>query len=334
MSWDAIERAEALERVAGMAERGVPWIAGLDALQEEHGAGRLGAASRAAREGQPPGAVLEAAGLISAETRALLDRQQGDLPSGLRHLARDARDEARIRQALRQALTAPSVRLVATCAAAGTVWGISQGAASTWSGGGLMGSLALLLLLLAAVALCWTLPVVLGWCAWTLGIGRAPIEGVLRWLPSVGEVVSLAGAARFWSTLGLGLKLEQPLPVVLRAARDAFPRGSLSRREVEALLPPALEGSELSSLIAGVDNPRLRDEQLLRVAQQRGSLADDVLALAELRREQLLDAARYNGAAILVFAEAGLFVANAAMLIFTLFGSLGGGAFSQLQQLQ
>lgn len=331
MSWDAIERAEALERVAGMAERGVPWTAGIDALQEEHGAGRLAAASRGVREGRPPGAVLEAAGLISAEARALLDRQQGDLPSGLRHLARDARDEAQIREALRQALTTPGVRLFATCAAAGTVWGISQGAPAVWAGAGPLGNTALLLLVLAGVALCWTFPVALAACAWKLGIARAPIEGVLRWLPSVGEVVSLAGAARFWSALGLGLKLEQPLPVVLRATRDAFPRGSLSRREVEALLAPALEGSELSSLIAGVDNPRLREEQLLRVAQQRGSLADDVLALAELRREQLLDAARFNGAVILVFAESGLFLANAALLVFTMIGVTNAGPFGLLQ---
>jgi len=331
VSWDPIERAEALERVAGMAERGVPWAAGIDALQEEHGA-RLSAASRAAREGQPPGVVLEAAGLISAETRALLDRQQGELPSGLRQLARDARDEARIRGALRQALTTPGVRLFAACAAAGTVWGIGQGAASVWAGAGPLGHTALLLLLLAGVALCWAFPVVLGACAWKLGIARAPIEGVLRWLPSVGEVVSLAGAARFWSALGLGLKLEQPLPVVLRATRDAFPSGSLSRREVEALLPAALEGGELSSLIAAVDNPRLREEQVLRVAQQRGSLADDVLALAELRREQLLDAARYNGAVILVVAEAGLFLANAALLVFTMLGIANAGPFMILQQ--
>ena len=88
----------------------------------------------------------------------------------------------------------------------------------------------------------------------------------------------------------------------------------------------------------GIDSPRidaehLREEHLLRVAQERGSLAADVLALAALRREQLLDVARTEGAALLLFADAALMLATAGMLIVLMVGS-DGGPFALLRLLQ
>ncbi|MCA8925398.1 MAG: hypothetical protein KDD82_26550, partial [Planctomycetes bacterium] len=140
-------------------------------------------------------------------------------------------------------------------------------------------------------------------------------------------------AALVWRTLGLGLELGRPLPDALRATRDAFARGSWSWGEVDGLLPAAAEGADLPALLSGLDAEHLREEHLLRVAQERGSLAADVLALAALRREQLLDVARTEGAALLLFADAALMLATAGMLIVLMVGS-DGGPFALLRLLQ
>ncbi|MEZ6185032.1 MAG: hypothetical protein R3F62_08500 [Planctomycetota bacterium] len=331
MSWRAEERAAALERLAGLAGRGVPWDTGLELLAEEHGGLGLAAARRAQAEGQAPGTVLARAGLVSDGERAALDRRPGSLEPTLRELARNAADEGLVRQALRETLAWPVVRLGALCLTVFAVWALRayavDRAAQTPSNLGLIVGVSF------AFAAVWVLPPLAVWAAWRVGVGRALLERVARWLPLLGRVVRLAVAARFWRTVAHGLLLEQPLPVVIRETQLAFAPHSQAAREVEALLPAAQEGDDLASLVARLDNPDLREEHLLRISQARGSVAEDALALADLRREQLLDAARGEGALLLVLGDLGLALAAGALLLVNLMGLVAGGVMAPFQGL-
>lgn len=316
-------RAQALARLAGLVERGVPLPTALLAVADGlsgRARRRLIAAADGAGEGRPLVNTLLTAGLVDASEQALLQALTGADPARtLRAFADELRGRAGLEQEIERGLGTPlrhALGLVAVLAGFGVLGGMGLEVIQGLLGLGPGGSSWSLVLALLIPLLAWV---------WFERAGLARLSRS-RWLdllagtfPVSQRLLTLYTASTFLRRLGLCLTAGRPLPAALDAAGAGFgtrPAGL----EAQALARRAREGAGLSACLgeAGFLDPSA--ELLARAAAQRADPPRELLELARVYADELAIEARGLGPVLGGCAELAVLLPLGAVLARTMAG--------------
>lgn len=316
-------RGEALARLAGLVERGVPLPSALLAVADgSTGRARrqLLAAAAGAGEGGPLMSALSTAELVEPGEQALLQALTGADPARtLLSFAEDLRGRAQLEAEIERGLGAPlrhALGLVAVVVGFGVLGGMGLEVIQRALGAGGGGGSWSLVLALGVPLLAWV---------WFERVGlsrlvRSPwLDVQAASFPVLQRLLTLHTASTFLRRLGLCLAAGRPLPAALEAAGAGFgarPAGV----QAQALARHAREGASLSQCLGEASFLDPSAELLALAAAQRADPPRELLELARVYADELTIEARGLGPVLGGCAEVAVLLPLGAVLARVLAG--------------